>query len=230
MPGIAIKYWAFQQTGWGHVDETAPVPEPPPTPTPTPIPGRTDSGAFPFYPVRVLRPSITYIDRGFPQNLELFDQLREDVEYTAKVSFSLSFFDYVTTLLAAIESATVALSYPALPAKGLGEVFFDLVDRIDTFGLFQEIGNPGLYAREEIGVVNISREEFSAHSQLLHSLPVWQETQLNVNSFHSAAQVVLPFIYEKEETGEREDDLEEILPAIIARFLEELDLSEDSEE
>lgn len=39
MPGIAIKYWAFQQTGWGHVDET-----PPPTPEPEPEPevGRSD--------------------------------------------------------------------------------------------------------------------------------------------------------------------------------------------
>lgn len=33
MPGIAIKYWAFQQTGWGHVDET-----PPPAPEPEPEP------------------------------------------------------------------------------------------------------------------------------------------------------------------------------------------------
>ena len=32
MPGIAIKYWAFQQTGWVHVDEgiTPPTPEPEP--------------------------------------------------------------------------------------------------------------------------------------------------------------------------------------------------------
>lgn len=28
MPGIAIKYWAFQQTGWGHVDETVIPPAP----------------------------------------------------------------------------------------------------------------------------------------------------------------------------------------------------------
>src|SRR5215207_9070803 len=39
MPGIALKYWAFQQNGWGQIEEGGTTP--PPTPEPE-VQGRSD--------------------------------------------------------------------------------------------------------------------------------------------------------------------------------------------
>ena len=64
MPGIAIKYWAFQQTGWGHVDDT---PIPPPVPQPEIQPSRSDYQDWkwigvPSQPIELIKPPIARIE------------------------------------------------------------------------------------------------------------------------------------------------------------------------
>lgn len=91
MPGIAIKYWAFQQTGWGEIVQ--------PPPQPQIQPRRGDADEILYHPpnlhdiqrqLRKLNP-ITRIDRGFKtiipfyfysqSHIEVFSSFLEQIRF-----------------------------------------------------------------------------------------------------------------------------------------------------
>lgn len=66
---IAIKYWAFQQTGWGQVTEP-PAPEPE---APT-----QDGDDTPWFGIPDhIRPPLVFLDRGFITTLRLFTYVKQ---------------------------------------------------------------------------------------------------------------------------------------------------------
>lgn len=76
MPGIAIKYWLFEQNGWGHVIE-----EPPPQPEPEPeVTGPTDGADFLFIGQPDFRRKPIFVfDSGFLTVIHFFDRWKHQI-------------------------------------------------------------------------------------------------------------------------------------------------------
>lgn len=92
MPGIAIKYWAFQQTGWGHVDETA---IPPLVPEPE-VQARSDYQDWkwigvPSQPVELIKPPITRIEPRILTVLQFYTYTTTKFELNVRTQEHLPF-------------------------------------------------------------------------------------------------------------------------------------------
>lgn len=90
MPGIAIKYWAFEQNGWGHVVEEPPVI--PPAPEPPATQDRSDyqewigtSGSL----IQNVRKPIFYIEPRILTTLHLYTYSSEKYELQVRTQENL---------------------------------------------------------------------------------------------------------------------------------------------
>lgn len=215
---IAIKYWAFEQNGWGFVDES-----PPPPPVVVTTPSGGDEGVWvPVFnrgPQRFIRPPIEHIDPGFPQVLGLYDYVRKSILVYTKTPEQLTLFDQIKKqLLAGVEYGSSHLPFFTLQKEyGLAH------HQYDDFITFIEspISPQVIHNLQERIIYTLKHESFVEAKEKCSIGNYAFISQKERGRMQHAHREGIRLVSSLQFYTEEDDFLTTAIPAIVAKILEE---------
>ena len=223
---IALKYWVFQQTGWGNITAPTVLPPPPPLPESPPLPHSDGDGFVPIFgrfPTKILRPPISQLGRLFPQNFAFFDDLQQRGEATSIAPLPLFFFDFLNNGLTTLQILDVATQLYWHHQEIVGLPVLPMT--MEAAHVY-ESGYPGFRA---VALLE-ARDDVSDRSEAIsiagNTLALWNGTDQAVVVYERLRETFRSFLYERQESEEIESELEELLPAIVAQILQTMDEEE----
>jgi hypothetical protein len=220
---IAIKYWAFQQSGWGQVTD-------PPVITPEPeVPAGTADDDFVWIgQPDAKRPPLVFFDRGFITRLRLFTYVKQEIFAQESRITGPTILVYNSTKLSTkdIQLHKLAASFTTKSNPFLREA---IVEKLHT--LKARAVDPLYIAsvRETLALHEYDQQSFTGFENPLIRLPNFLLTKEAQRIFAKGKSLIFPHLYEKSSiiVGTPEEDFLALVLQALAEQGEDISQYDD---